>query len=227
LTLLTPSYAAVAIAAAFAFLGLLTLAGGTLRRPLVWLCVLAGAGAGFFAREAVKLVVDLVSPVGALGTGAGGFAVNVVVAAAVGELLKALGPLTLITLAPTDARSGLAYGAAAGAGFGFIVVQQGVTLVLRLLGSPFITPVSMAAAIAGWFFRILPQVATTAYVARAGVRGGLGLALPAAIVLQAALGFTDRLPVLAGVPVGLVVTAVASVAFVLYLRGVRNAEEWG
>jgi hypothetical protein len=227
LTLPSPHYAAIAIGAAFAFLGLLTLAGGALRRPLLWLCVLAGAGAGFFAREAVKLVVELVSPVGALVTGTGGFAVNVVVAAAVGELLKALGPLAVITFMPTDARSGLAYGAAAGAGFGFIVGQQGVTLVLRLLGSPFITPVSMAAAIVGWFFRILPHVATTAYVARAAVRGGAGLALLATIAFQVLLGFTDRLPVVAGLPLGLVVTAVAAVGFVLSLRRARGAEERG
>lgn len=224
MTLPTPPYTAVAIAAVLALLGLLTLAGRAWRRPGLWLCVLAGTAAGFFAREAGKLVVDLISPVDALATGPGGAAVNVVVASAVGELLKALGPLVLITLAPVDPRTALAYGAAAGAGFGFVVARQGVALALGLLGSPFITPVSMVAAIAGWFFRILPHVATTAYVARAAVRGGLGAALPAAMLFQGALGFADRLPVVAGVPLGLAVAAVAAVVAVLVLRAREGGE---
>ncbi|MDR7419237.1 MAG: hypothetical protein QN178_10045 [Armatimonadota bacterium] len=216
-----PQYYSVAIAAIYALIGFLPLAGRNIRRPWLWVSLTAGIIAGFFAREAVKLAAEALAPYTLIATGPTATVVNLVIAGAVGELLKVMAPLAIIMLAPTDAGTGMAYGAAAGAGFGVIVVQQGVALALGLVGSPFITPASTIVAVAGWFFRVLPHIVTTGYVARAGVRGGLGGALLLAMLVQAALGLVEGLPLLAGIPLGLVVTALVSIALYVYLWGLR------
>jgi len=214
---------AVSISAAYALIALVPLAGRHLRRPLVWLCLVAGLIAGFFAREAVKLAAEALAAFTPLSTGPASDAASVAVAAVVGEVLKALAPLALIVMAPAGPGTGLAYGAAAGAGFGFVVAQQGLAMALGLVGSPFITPASTVAAVVGWFFRALPHPLTTAYVARAGVVGGAGGALGLACLVQFALGFTDRLPLVAGIPTGVIVTAVISLILYAYLWRARRA----
>jgi DNA-binding transcriptional LysR family regulator len=90
------------------------------------------------------------------------------------------------------------------------------------VGSPFITPASTIAAVAGWFFRVLPHTVTTAYVARAGVLGGAGGALLLTCLVQFALGFADRLPVIWGIPTGLIPTAAISLIFYVYLWRARR-----
>jgi hypothetical protein len=210
-------YLAPAIAAAFALIGFLPLAGQGVRRPLLWFCLIAGGGVGLIARQAVSIVGDVLAPVRALTVEPAAFIITLVVAAVVGEMLKALAPLAAIVSTPADARTGLGYGAAAGAGFGFVVAYQGVGMALGLAGSPFITPGSTTIAVAGWFFRILPQIITTAYVGRACVVGGLGGALLFAILIQLVLSVADRLPVVGSIPTGLIVTAVVSIALYAYL----------
>lgn len=210
-------YLAPAIAAAFALIGFLPLAGQGIRRPLLWLCLIAGGVAGFFARQAVAMVGDALAPVRALAVEPASFIFSLVVAAVVGEVLKAMAPLAAIVSMPADARTGLGYGAASGAGFGFVVAQQGLGMALGLAGSPFITPASTVIAVAGWFFRILPQIVTTAYVGRAGVVGGLGGALLFAILIQVVLSLADRLPLVGGIPTGVIVTALVSIVLYVYL----------
>jgi hypothetical protein len=221
---ITPQYMAIAIAAVYALIGFIPLARRALGRPLLWVCLIAGVIAGFFAREAVNLAAEALAPVSSLAAGPGSVVATLVIAATVGELLKVLGPLAAVMLASASPSEGLAYGAAAGAGFGFIVVQQGLSMALGLVGAPFITPASTVIAVAGWFFRVLPQIVTTAYVARAGVSGGLGLALLLAILVQVGLGLVDRLPLLAGVPTGLVITALISLGFYIYLWNVNSTQ---
>jgi hypothetical protein len=216
-----PQYTSVAIAAVYALIGFLPLAGRNVRRPWLWVALGAGVVAGFFAREATKLAVEALAPYTAIATGPAATVVGLVIAGSVGELLKILGPLAIIMIAPTDASTGMAYGSAAGAAFGAVVVYQGIALALGLVGSPFITPTSTIVAIAGWFFRVLPHIVTTAYVARAGVRGGLGGALLLAILIQVLLGLVERLPLVAGVPLGLVVAALVSIALYAYLWTLR------
>jgi hypothetical protein len=221
-----PQYSAHAIAALYALAGLLPLASRDLRRPLLWFCFLSGVIAGYFTREAVKLVGELLAPISALATGPASVVVAILIAASVGELLKALGPLSAILLVPTNGPTGLAYGAAAGAGFGFVVIQQGLAMALGLVGSPFITPVSMAAAIAGWFVRLLPHVATTAYVGRAGATGGVGVALLFVCALQLGLGLAERLPFVAGIPMGLPIVAIVSILlYTVLLKARRRGAE--
>jgi hypothetical protein len=216
-------YLAPAIAAGFALVGLLPLAGRSVRHPLLWLCLIAGAGAGLVARQAVVIVGDAVAPLRALAVEPGASLFSLVVAAVVGEVLKALAPLAIIVSTPTDAPRGLGYGAAAGAGFGFVVAQQGVGLALGLVGSAFITPASTVIAIGGWFFRMLPQILTTAYVGRAGVVGWLGGTLFLAILLQVALGLADRLPLVGGMPAGVIVAAMVSVPLYGHLWSRRTS----
>jgi hypothetical protein len=76
--------------------------------------------------------------------------------------------------------------------------------------------------VAGWYFRILPQIVTTALVGRAAVRGGLGWVLLLAVALQVGLALVERLPLLAGIPMGLLVAALVSVALYIYLWGLRS-----
>lgn len=212
----TPSLS-LAIAAVFALIGLLPLAGRGVRRPLLWLCLIAGGVAGFFAREAVAVATEALAPVRALAVEPASSIFSLVVVAIVGEVLKAMAPMAAILSRPADARMGLAYGAASGAGFGFIVVQQGLGMALGLAGSPFITTMSTVMALAGWFFRVLSQIVTTAFVGRAGVVGGLASALFSVILIQVALGLADRLPFVGGIPTGTFVAALVSVVLYLYL----------
>jgi len=213
----------IAIAAAFALIGLIPLAQGYLRRPWLWGCVVAGAITGPIAREGTKLVWDWLGPAGALASNLTGSGIYLLVTAALGELVKATAPLAAVSFVRTDTAAAIAYGAAAGAGFGFAAAQQVLTLAMRLVGSTFITPLSTAIAIVGWIFPVLAHIATTAYVTRAGVRGGLGLAFIVAWVVQFALGFAQQhLPIIAGVGIGTVATAI--IAFGLYasLWSARN-----
>lgn len=214
-------YAAVAIAAAFSFLGLLPLAGRSLRRPLLWLCLLAGVAAGFVAREATAIAWDWLGPIGGLERSAAGPTGALVLAALVGELLKATAPLAAVVFVPTDAVTGLAYGAASGAGFGLVAGQKVLSLALELAGSPFSTPLSTAGAVVGWFFPTLAHIVTTAYLIRAGVRGGLGLALLFVVALQVLFGLSPKLPLVGGIPTGLLLTAVIALWLLAHLWRTR------
>ncbi|MDR7542614.1 MAG: hypothetical protein QN120_00005 [Armatimonadota bacterium] len=217
-----PDITALGISAAYALIAFVPLAGRHLRRPLVSLCLVAGLIAGFFTREAVRLAAEVLAPFASLSTGPASDVASVAIASVVGEVLKALAPLALILMAPTGPGRGLAYGAAAGAGFGFVMAHQGLAMALGLAGSPFITPASTVAAVAGWFFRVLPHTLTTAYVARAGAVGGAGGALLVACLVQFALGFADRLPVILSIPTGLIPTAAISLIFYVYLWRARR-----
>lgn len=201
-------YAPIVIAAAFALLGLLPLAGRSIRRPLLWLCLLGGVAAGFFAREATKMAWDWIGPIGGLERGPAGLTINLLIAALAGELLKATIPLMAISFKPTDAVTGLAYGAASGAGFGLVAGQQFLALALGLVGTPFITPLSTAVAVVAWFFPTLAHIVTTAYLIRAGVRGRLALALLFVVALQTVFGLAQKLPLAGGIPTGVLLTAV-------------------
>lgn len=214
-------YASFVIAAVFALLGLLPLAGRSIRRPLLWLCLLGGVAAGFLAREATKMAWDWLGPIGGLERSAVGLTVNLLIAALAGELLKATAPLAVIIFAPTDAVTGLAYGAASGAGFGLVAGQRFLALALGLSGTPFITPLSTAVAVVSWFFPTLAHIVTTAYLVRAGVRGGLGLALLFVVALQTILGLAQKLPLAGGIPTGALLTAAISLWLLIYLWRAR------
>ncbi|MDI6772567.1 MAG: hypothetical protein QME77_08260 [bacterium] len=214
-------YASIVIAASFALLGLLPLAGSRIRRPLLWLCLLGGVAAGFFAREATKMAWDWVGPIGGLERGPAGLTINLLIAALVGEILKATGPLVAISLTPADAVTGLAYGAASGAGFGLVAGQQFLAMALGLVGTPFITPLSTAVAVVAWFFPTLAHIVTTAYLIRAGVRGGLGLALLFVVALQTIFGLAQKLPLAGGIPTGVLLTAAISLWLLAHLWRAR------
>jgi type III secretory pathway component EscT len=81
---------AIAIAAVYALIGFIPLARRALARPLLWVCLIAGVIAGFFAREAVNLAAEALAPVSALASGPASVVVTLLIAAAVGELLKVL-----------------------------------------------------------------------------------------------------------------------------------------
>jgi hypothetical protein len=102
-----------------------------------------------------------------------------------------------------------------------MATQQVLGMALRLVGSPFITAASTAVAILGWFFTLLAHAATTGYLVRAGVRGGFGLAFVFVWVVQAILGLAQRLPVVAGVPTGLLVSIAVSLWLFGRLLGIR------
>ena len=80
-------------------------------------------------------------------------------------------------------------------------------------------------AVTGYLFPVLLHTGTTAYVARAGVRGGLGAAFLLAWAMQVASGLAARLPLVGGVPVGRGVGAVLAVALVAFLWRVRLRAE--
>lgn len=214
-------YAAIAIAALFALAALVPLARGSLRRPLLWLCLAAGALVHPIAREGMQIGWDWVRPMAGLADGPAGSVAYLLIAAAVGELVKVTVPLLAIVTTPADSVTGLAYGAAAGAGFGFMATQHVLRMALGLVGSPFITAASTAVAVVGWFFTLLAHAATTGYLARAGVRGGFGLAYLFVWAVQAVLGLAQRLPVIAGIPTGLLVSTVVSLWLFGHLLGIR------
>ncbi len=212
---------AIAIAAAFALVGLLPLTGRHLIRPLLWVCLVAGIITGPIAREGTQLAWEGLSLFSGLANSPSGPTLYLLLTAAVGELVKATAPLAVISFTKTDVAAGIAYGAAAGAGFGFMATQQVLAMALGLVGSPIITPLSMVIAVVGWFFPLLAHIATTAYVARAGVRGGLGFAYLFAWFVQFSLGVAQKLPVVGGIPGGLLTTAAIALWLFGYLWVVR------
>lgn len=214
-------YLAIGIPAAFALVAFLPLAWRNLGRTTVWVCLAAGAGVGYLAREGTQLVLEWLSPVTGPSAGPLATVMALLVAAGIGELLKATPTMVAIAVTRADESAGLAYGAAAGAGFAFVVTQPVLAMALALYQSPLTTPLSAGLAIAGWFFRILAHVVTTAFVGRAGVRGGLGTALLLVWLVQFLLGLADRLPFVGGFPTGLAVTIVVSQAFFWYLWRLR------
>jgi hypothetical protein len=216
-----PGTQAMAVAAVFALVGFLPLAGRRLLRVLVWICLAAGVGVGLLARDGVQIILEWLSPYLGPASAPQGAILSLLVASAVGELLKATPALAAVALAPADALDGLAYGAAVGAGFGFMVTLQVLGMALALIGSPLTSPLSVGLAIAGWFFRILAHVATTAFVGRAGIRGGVVTALLVACIVQFVLAMAERLPYVGVIPMGTVVTIVISLGFFLYLWSVR------
>ncbi|MDR7484811.1 MAG: hypothetical protein QN187_05705 [Armatimonadota bacterium] len=223
-----PSYATV-IAGLFALAGFLPLAWPVLRRPGVWLCLVAGAAVSPIAREAAQMAWDWAGPYVGQVTTPGGAAAYLLIVAAVSELVKVTAPLLAIIARPADALVGLAYGAAAGAGFAFVSAQPVLASALQLVGSPYITAVSSTAAVMGWLFPILAHVCTTAYLARAGARGGFAVAFLFVWALQFVLGFAQQhLPVWAGIPAGLLVTMVASLWLFgfLWAARVRAGRAW-
>ncbi len=217
-----PHYTAVFIAGAFALAGFLPLARRSLGRPLLWLCLGAGAAVGPIAREGVQLAWEWIGPLGGLLKQPGGPLVHLLLTAGVAELLKATAPLAAVVLVRTDAVTGLAYGAAAGAGYAFAATQQVLQMALALADSPFISRGSLALAVAGWFFPMLAHVATTALLVRAGVRGGFGWAFLFVLAVQFLLGIAQRLPLTGGVPMGVLVTAAISLSLFTYLWRVQS-----
>jgi hypothetical protein len=221
---------AVGIALAFALVGLGLLAGRRMvGRPLLWLCVLAGAITGPIVREGASLAWEWVSPFGALYRSPAAVPAQIVVGAGIAELVKATVPLALVGAVPTDAAAAMAYGAGAGAGFAVVTthLEQGLAGALRLLGSPITTPISTVLAVTGYLFPVLLHTGTTAYVGRAGVRGGLGGAFVLAVALQVAAGLSARLPLAGGVPVGRVLGAGLAVALTVILWRARLRAERG
>ncbi len=217
-----PQYTAIALAAVFGLVGFLPLAGRSIRRPLPWLVLIVSAALGYFAREGTQIALDALSPYFETGPSTLGAVVTTLVASAVGELLKATPALIAVSLMAADALSGLAYGAAAGAGFGAYVTWPLLAFPLGLLGSPLTSPFFAGLAIFGWFLRILAHVVTTAYVAHAGVSGGLGGALFAAVIVQFIIGLAERMPVVSNISTGILVSAVISLAMFVYLWSVRS-----
>ncbi len=217
-----PQYTAIALAAVFALVGLLPLAGRSVRRPLLWLVLLVSVALGYFAREGTQLALDMLGPYFETGPSALGAVVTTLVAVTVGEFLKATPALMAVSIGSADALTGLAYGAAAGAGFGAYVTWPLLAFPLGLLGSPLTSPFFAGLAILGWFFRILAHVVTTAYVVRAGVSGGLGGALFVAVIIQFLIGLAERMPVVIGIQTGILVSVVISLALFAYLWSVRS-----
>jgi hypothetical protein len=219
---------AVGIAVVFALVGVGLLAGRRMvGRAALWVCVVAGALGGLIAREGVSLAWDWLGPVGALYRSAAAALAQTVLAAGIGELVKATVPLALVDAVPSDGVAAMAYGAGAGAGFAVVLthLEQGLAGALRLVGSPITTPLTTGLAVTGYLFPVLLHTGTTAYVARAGVRGGLGAAFLLAWAMQVASGLAARLPLVGGVPVGRGVGAVLAVALVAFLWRVRLRAE--
>jgi hypothetical protein len=215
-------YSSIAIAACFALLAFLPLGWGRLGRLFVWVCLIAGALVGPIAREGVQMAWDWVGVYGALANTPQGAVVYLLLAAAFGELVKAVAPVAAVVFSSADQPAAIAYGGAAGAGFGFMATYQVLGMALGLVGSPFITPLSTTIAILSWFFPVLSHVVTTAFVARAAARGGFGAAFFLVWMVQFALGLSQRLPVLAGVPLGLLVTILASIWLLVVLWRARD-----
>lgn len=215
-------YSAIAIAAGFALLAFLPLGWGRLGRIFVWVCLIAGALVGPIAREGVQMAWDWVSVYGGLASSPPGAVVYLLLAAAFGELVKAVAPVAAVVFSSADEPAAIAYGGAAGAGFGFMATYQVLGMALGLVGSAFITPLSTAIAILGWFFPVLSHVVTTAFLTRAAVRSGFGAAFFLMWMVQFVLGLAQRLPVIAGVPLGLFVTILASIWLLVVLWRARD-----
>jgi hypothetical protein len=210
---------ALAIAAGFSVLAFVPLAWKRLGRPWVYVCLIAGALVSVIAREGVQIVWDELRRYPDATNNASASLVYLLLVALAGELVKAVVPVAGVLFRPeTDKQTATAYGAAAGAGFGFISTQPVLAMALGLVGTPFITPLSSAAAIVGWFFPILAHVATTALIARAAVQGRFAATFFIMWMIQFGLGLAQRLPVVSGVSTGLAVTAVVSIALLLIVR---------
>jgi hypothetical protein len=209
---------ALSIAAGFALLAFLPLAWRRLGRVWIYVCLIAGALVSPIAREGVQLVWDEIGRFPEATQSPAASVAYLLLVAVAGELVKAVVPVAAVSFRPqTDAQTATAYGAAAGAGFGFASTQSVLTMALGLVGSPYITPLSSTIAIVGWFFPILAHVATTALVARAAAHGGFGATFFGMWMVQFALGLAQRLPVVGGIATGLGVTALVSIALLATL----------
>jgi len=219
--------ATLAVAFVFALVTLIPLSGRSLLRPLTLVCLLLGAATWFLARESPVIVWD--EGLGPL-TGLSGppwVILRIMIAVAIGEILKATAPLAVVSLVPTDAPTAIAYGAAAGAGFGIFGALPVVARTLQLIGSPIVSPFSTAMALFGWFFVVLSHATTTAFISRAGVRGGLGVAFFVAWLLQVLIELADAIvgdpvPGFGAITPKLVVTALIALGLFAYLWIVRT-----
>jgi hypothetical protein len=213
---------ALAIAAAYAILAFVPLAWRRFGRPWVYVCLVAGALVSPIAREGVQIVWDEIGRYTTeTRTSPAASVAHLVLVALVGELVKVVVPVAgVLFREQTDEQTATAYGAAAGAGFGFMSTQSVLAIALGLVGSPYITALSSTAAIVGWFFPILAHVATTAIVTRSAVHGRFIATFLAMWVIQFGLGLAQRLPVVGGVSTGLALTAVVSIVLLLIARRV-------
>ncbi len=221
-----PDPTTLVVAVVFTLAALIPLCGRTILRPLTWVCFIVGAATWFLAREAPVIVWDEgVGPMIGLA-GPPALILRIMIAAGIAEVLKATAPLAAVSLVATDASTAIAYGAAAGAGFGIFSALPVVARTLQLVGSPIVTPLSTGVALIGWFLVVLSHVSTTAYVTRAGVRGGLALAFFVAWLLQVFLGLADAMagepqPGFGGVAPKFLVTLIIAGCLFVYLWAVR------
>src|SRR3989304_5292554 len=156
---------AVPIAAALTFLALLLLVRQYFRQPTFWILVALGYIAAYIAQWTGRTVWDpLTFDLGIPQAGAG-IVVNMLGRAFLAEAFKFAPVLVIGLMTEMSSRDWFAYGAAAGAGFGFFVSQQLIAFSLEVYRLSLSTPALTLLTVLLKFFPILAQTATTAFVA--------------------------------------------------------------
>jgi hypothetical protein len=183
---------AVPIAAAQTLLALLLLARRSFRQSSFWILVALGYLAAYIAQWAGRSVWDpLTYDLGIPQVGAG-LVVSVAGRVFLAEAFKFAPVLVLGLLAGLSAHDWFAFGAAAGAGFGFFVAQQLVAFALEVNRLALSTPALTLLVVVLKIFPILAHAATTAFVAWCLPRGWLLWGLLLATAAQTLLALAER-----------------------------------
>lgn len=213
---------AVPIAAALTFLALLLLVRQYVRQPTFWILVALGYIAAYIAQWTGRTVWDpLTFDLGIPQAGAG-IVVNMLGRAFLAEAFKFAPVLVIGLMTEISPRDWFAYGAAAGAGFGFFVSQQLIAFSLEVYRLALSTPALTLLSILLKFFPILAQTATTAFVAWAMPRGWLVRGLLLATAAQTVLGLVERGQATLGMALGSLLFALIALFLFLYVWTLRD-----
>lgn len=206
---------AVPIAAAQTLLALFLLARRSFRQSSFWILVALGYLAAYIAQWAGRSVWDpLTYDLGIPQAGAG-LVVSVAGRALLAEAFKFAPVVVLGLLGGFSAYDWFAFGAAAGAGFGFFVAQQLVAFALEVYRLALSTPAVTLLVVVLKVFPVLAHAATTAFLAWCLPRGWLFRGLLLATAAQTVLAVVERgLAALGPAPGNLLFSGLAAAVFV-------------
>src|SRR3972149_1023146 len=204
------------------YCGLLLLVRQFFRPPTFWILVALGYIAAYIAQWTGRTVWDpLTFDLGIPQAGAG-IVVNMLGRAFLAEAFKFAPVLVIGLMTEMSSRDWFAYGAAAGAGFGFFVSQQLIAFSLEVYRLSLSTPALTLLTVLLKFFPILAQTATTAFVAWAIPRGWPFRALLLATAAQTVLGLVERGQAALGTALGNLLFALIALFLFLYVWTLRD-----
>ncbi len=213
---------ALAITAVLTLPVLVALARSHFRQPSFWILAALGYVAAYIAQWVGRAVWEPLTFDLGIPQAGGGVVITVFGSVLIGEALK-FAPVLLIGLMEEfSPRDWFAYGAAAGAGFGFFVAQHLIGFSLEVYRLALSTFTLTTFVVLVKVFPILAHTATTAFVASAMPRGWLLRALLLASAAQTVLGLVERGQAGLGMVLGNLLFALIAVFVFLYVWTLRD-----